>query len=185
MENRSYKETTNCKCEKCFKRERDIIRINKKGYDPQKKWQLSTYWHVFLYVLIRCFYVFSKLLHSSRAGYFWVSNGEGNGNPLQYSCLENPMDGGAWWARQRVRHNWATSLSLYIGFPGGASGKAPACQCRRHKKRGFDSWIREIPWRGAWQPTLEFLPGESHGQRSLEGYSPQGCRVEHDARDLA
>ena len=27
-----------------------------------------------------------------------LSNGEGNGNPLQYSCLENPMDGGAWWA---------------------------------------------------------------------------------------
>ena len=26
------------------------------------------------------------------------STGEGNGNPLQYSCLENPMDGGAWWA---------------------------------------------------------------------------------------
>ena len=39
---------------------------------------------------------------------------EGNGNPLQYSCLENPMDGGAWWSTvhglQRVRHNWATSL---------------------------------------------------------------------------
>ena len=36
------------------------------------------------------------------------SPGEGNGNPLQYSCLENPMDGGAWWAAvhgsQRVRH---------------------------------------------------------------------------------
>ena len=37
------------------------------------------------------------------------SPGEGNGNPLQYSCLENSMDGGAWWATsmgsQRVRHN--------------------------------------------------------------------------------
>ena len=44
------------------------------------------------------------------------SPGKGNGNPLQYSCLENPMDGGAWWATvhglQRVRHDWATSLSL-------------------------------------------------------------------------
>ena len=42
---------------------------------------------------------------------------EGNGNPLQYSCLENPMDRGAWWAiqsmgSQRVGHDWATSLSL-------------------------------------------------------------------------
>ena len=37
------------------------------------------------------------------------SSGEGNGNPLQYSCLENPMDGGPWWAivytSQRVGHN--------------------------------------------------------------------------------
>ena len=34
------------------------------------------------------------------------SPGEGNGNPLQYSCLENPMDGGAWWATgHRVRHD--------------------------------------------------------------------------------
>ena len=41
---------------------------------------------------------------------------------------------------------------------------------------GFDPWIRKIPWRKAWQPTPVFLAGESHGQRSLEGYSPQGCR---------
>ena len=42
--------------------------------------------------------------------------GEENGNPLQYSCLENPMDGGAWWATvhgsQRVGQNWATSISM-------------------------------------------------------------------------
>ena len=43
--------------------------------------------------------------------------GEGNGNPLQYSCLENPVDGGAWcrllsMGLQRVGHDWATSLSL-------------------------------------------------------------------------
>ena len=44
--------------------------------------------------------------------------GEGNGNPLQYSCLENPIDGGAWLATvhglQRVRHNWVTSFSLSL-----------------------------------------------------------------------
>ena len=35
------------------------------------------------------------------------SPGEGNGNPLQYSCLENPMDGGAWWATvHRVAKSW-------------------------------------------------------------------------------
>ena len=39
--------------------------------------------------------------------------------------------------------------------------------------------LGRFPWRRAWQPTLVFLPGESHGQRSLAGYSPQG-RTESD-----
>ena len=38
----------------------------------------------------------------------------------------------------------------------------------------FDPWVGKIPWRRAWQPTPAFLPGESHGQRSLAGYSPCG-----------
>ena len=63
-----------------------------------------------------------------------------------------------------------------ILFPGGASGKEPVCQCRRHMRQGFDPWVGKIPWRRAWQPTPVFLPGESHGQRSLVGYSPQGCK---------
>ena len=37
---------------------------------------------------------------------------------------------------------------------------------------GFDPWVRKISWRRAWQPTPVFLPGESHGYRSLAGYSP-------------
>ena len=41
----------------------------------------------------------------------------------------------------------------------------------RHK---FDPWVRESPWRRAWQPTPAFLPGASHGQRSLAGYSLWG-----------
>ena len=39
---------------------------------------------------------------------------------------------------------------------------------------GFDSWVGKIPWRRARQPTPLFLPGESHGQRSLAGHSPWG-----------
>ena len=39
---------------------------------------------------------------------------------------------------------------------------------------GFDPWVGKIPWRRAWQPTLVFLPGEAHGQRSLAGCSPWG-----------
>ena len=66
-------------------------------------------------------------------------------------------------------------IYIYIGFPGGAS-KESACQRRRHKRHVFDPWVRKIPRRRAWQPTSVFLPGESHGQRSLAGYSPCGCK---------
>ena len=60
------------------------------------------------------------------------------------------------------------------GFPGGAGGKEPACQGRRYKRFGFDPWVEKKPWRRAWQPIAVLLSGESHGQRSLEGYSSQG-----------
>ena len=43
-----------------------------------------------------------------------------------------------------------------------------ACRCK------FNPRVRKSPWRRAWQPTSVFLPGESHGQRSLVGYSPWG-----------
>ena len=61
--------------------------------------------------------------------------------------------------------------SLILTLAGGASDKEPACQCRGCQRCGFSPWVRKIPWRRAWQPTPVFLPGESHGQRSLEGYS--------------
>ena len=51
--------------------------------------------------------------------------------------------------------------------------KESACQCRRLR---FDPWVRKIPWRRKWQPTPVFLPGKSHGQRSLAGYSPWGLK---------
>ena len=57
-------------------------------------------------------------------------------------------------------------------FACSASGKEPACQCRSCKRHKFDSWVRKISWKRAWKPTPVFLPWESHGQRSLVGYSP-------------
>ena len=42
-------------------------------------------------------------------------------------------------------------------------------------------WVGKIPWRRTWQPSPVSLPDESHGQRSLAGYSPQGGRVRHDS----
>jgi len=76
-----------------------------------------------------------------------------------------------------LRSRWKCSTTeirmcvfLGPGFPGGASGKEPACQCRRHKRCGFYPWVGEIPWkrilplqysclenpidRGAWQATI-------------------------------
>ena len=73
---------------------------------------------------------------------------------------------------------WATTLG---GFPGGTNGKESTCQGRRCKRCGFDPWV-EKGMRRAWQPTPVFLPGESHGQRSLAGYSPWG-RKESDTSE--
>ena len=57
------------------------------------------------------------------------------------------------------------------GLPRWLSGKESACQCRRH---GFHPWSRNIFWRRKQQPILVFLPGKSHGERSLVGSSPRG-----------
>ena len=64
-----------------------------------------------------------------------------------------------------------TTVHFVKGFPGGTSGKEPTCQCGRYKRCSFDSWVRKIPWRRIWQPTLLFLPGKSHGQKGLGGCS--------------
>ena len=69
-----------------------------------------------------------------------------------------------------------------LSFPGCASGEEPAYQRRRRKRHRSHPWGRKIPWRRIWQPTPVFLPGESHGQRSLAGYSPQG-RKESDTTE--
>ena len=66
--------------------------------------------------------------------------------------------------------------TLHMGFPSGASGKEPACQCMRQKRCGFNPWVSKIPWRRTWPPSPVLLPGESHGWRSLVGYTPWGCK---------
>ena len=44
----------------------------------------------------------------------------------------------------------------------------------------FDPWVRKIPWRREWLPTPVFLPGESHGKKSLAGYSSWSRRIRPD-----
>ena len=84
-----------------------------------------------------------------------------------------------WIQSGMIKKQVITNLKSVLeksGFPSGASGKEPTCQCRRHKRHGFDPWARKIPRRRAWQTTPVFLSGESHTQRSLAGYSPWGCK---------
>ena len=70
--------------------------------------------------------------------------------------------------------------------PGGASGKEPAYQCKRHKRLEFDPWVGKILWRRKWQPTPVFLPGESQPKGSQascgvwiedSGFLSRPCRM--------
>ena len=87
---------------------------------------------------------------------------------------------------QRVRHNWVTNTFYFhihiYGFPRWLSGKESACKCKSHRRHRFDPTVWTIFWRRAWQWTPVFLPGKSHGQRSLSGYSPWG-RKESDTTE--
>ena len=65
-------------------------------------------------------------------------------------------------------------ITTFSCFGTGGSG------CKESAWTKFSPWVRKIPWRRAWQPTPVFLPGESHGQRSLAGYSSWGHRVGHN-----
>ena len=89
-------------------------------------------------------------LHAPNAHYR-----EGNGTPLQYSCLENPMGGGTWWA---AVHGVAGSQTRLSDFT-------------------FTHWRRK------WQPTPVFLPGESQGWRSLVGCHLWSC-TESDTTEV-
>ena len=82
-------------------------------------------------------------------------------------------EGGHSWV-ERIAQCDLESVSPFWEFPRWLSGKESAYQCRRCRRRKFDPWVGKIPWRRKWQPTLVFLPGKSHGQRSLTGYSLQG-----------
>ena len=66
---------------------------------------------------------------------------------------------------------------MWVSLDGSAVKNLPA----NARDVGFDPWVKKISWRRKWQPTPGFLPGKSHGQRSLVAYSPWGHkRVGHD-----
>ena len=70
-------------------------------------------------------------------------------------------------------HIWLPNTYTHTHTYGDTSGKELSYQCWGW---GFIPWVRKIPCRRAWQSTPVFLPGESHGQRSLVGYNPKSCR---------
>ena len=83
---------------------------------------------------------------------------------------------------KKIQHNKAIAYKSELnfwrqlyrsGFPRWFNGKEPACQRRRRRRPGLDSWVGKTPCWRAWYPTPVFLPGQSRGQRSLVAYSPQ------------
>ena len=148
-----------------------------------------------------------------RVGHDWVTSlslpciGEGNGNPLQCSCLENPRDEGARWAavyevaQSRTRLKWRSSSSSswekekamaphsstpawkipWMGEPG-------RLQSMESLRVGHD-WATSLSlftfmhWRRKWQPSPVFLPGESQGWGSLVGCHLWG-RTESDTTEV-
>ena len=99
-----------------------------------------------------------------------------------FFCFAGAYSPVAFSKKACVRHILWKYIHIHWGFPGSNHGKEPACQCKRRKRHGSDSWIAKIPWRRAWQPTSVFLPGIFHKQRSLADYSPWG-RKESDTTE--
>ena len=65
-------------------------------------------------------------------------------------------------------------MDIFMSVTHGSDDKESACNAGDPGL--IPAWIRKIPWRRKWLPTPVFLPGEFHGQRSLMGYSPWGCK---------
>ena len=129
------------------------------------------HWHKLFQDKLRC----KKLIHlcllpciHGKEDLWWlvdmsITYGEGSGTPLQHSCLENPMDWGAWCAAVHGVEKGRTRLSdfpftffFFFNF--------------------FSlSLLTLTHWRRKWQPTPVFLPGESQGWGSLVGCRLWGC----------
>ena len=75
------------------------------------------------------------------------------------------------WGLKNVQTMDLATWKMLEGLPRWLSGKESTSQCRMRKRYRFHPWVRKIPWWRKWQPTLVFLLGESHGQRSLMVYT--------------
>ena len=126
---------------------------------------------------------------SQRAGHYGAHRhmwplGWGMRDLVSWSGIEpGPLALEAWslshWTIREVPQPPPSQISLYVDwlFPGGSDGKS---LCLQRRTPRFDPCVRKMPWRRKRRPTPVHLPGKSHGQRSLTGYSPWGCIVGHD-----
>ena len=71
---------------------------------------------------------------------------------------------------------WDSYVPSLIGFPDGSEGEESACNAGDTGDAGSIPGSGKISWSKEWQPTPVFLPGKFHGQRSLVGCSPKGCK---------
>ena len=80
-----------------------------------------------------------------------------------------------------ILQRFPVALRINTGFPGASDSKASAYN---GGDPGFNPWVGKISWRKKWQLTPVFLPAKSHGQRSLMGYSPWGCKESNMTENL-
>ena len=115
-------------------------------------------------------------MHHFDLGFCFVLSHQGSLSAQVQDCLA----AGSWQKLSAPFHSGCYCFSDFncplCAFIGGPSGKESICQCRRRKRHGFDPWVGKSLWSRKWQRTPAFLPGESHGQRSLVSYSPWGCK---------
>ena len=123
--------------------------------------------------------MFFKIHNNYYKGFPCGASGKEPVNSVQFSSIQ-------FFSHVRLFATpWITARQASLSITNSWSSLRLTCQLRRHKRHGFDPWVRKNPWRRKWQPTPIFLPGESHGERNLAGFSPCCCRVRHDWSDLA
>ena len=124
-----------------------------------------------------------RFMGSQRVGHDWVTElnwGEGNGTPLQYSCLENPMDG-AWWAAVHGVLKSQTRLKRLSSSSRNCAWGLLWCLTASARDLGSIPGSGRSPGEGNGNPLRYSCLEKSHGQRSLTGYSPWSHeRVGHD-----